>query len=153
MLQIRAFFCQSVNILGRLFEVILSYPEMKLGLFKIGLAALALFAPTAWAQPCNISPAPASCPIEPILQQVDVENFVAVDQPEQTGIAASPAGRSNSAPRLHRRRGKKLNIQRAQLPTIRCFSPVRYLRSFSVRIEQEPDGPNLSRAPPSNLPL
>jgi hypothetical protein len=125
---------------------------MKLGLLKIGIVALALCAPTVRAQHCSVSTAPASCAMEPILHLVDVEDFIAVDQPAQASLAAS-SGRTDSAPRLHRRRGKKLSIQRAQLPTTRCFSAGRYLRSFSARMEQEPDGPNLSRAPPSSLPL
>ncbi len=69
-------------------------------------------------------------------------------------IASAPSkGRHNSPRRAHLVRGKKLSIERAELPTTCGFSPQRYRGSLTVRVQRHLGGPNLSRAPPIALHL
>lgn len=61
--------------------------------------------------------------------------------------------RHNSPRRAHLRRGTKLSIQRAKLPTTSRYSPLRNVRSLTAQVQLGLGGPNLSRAPPVALNL
>ena len=56
-------------------------------------------------------------------------------------------------PRLHRIRGKKISIQRAFALAPRCYTRTSFLFSFASAVQQDMDGPNPSRGPPSQLSL
>jgi len=151
--------------------VILSYSKMKSAFLKIGLLALALFTPTVWAQckASEVAPVQAARSNRSIgrfgqrpnglddghgnFSTARVADLAIPTGPARYRVVAEEAGRRNPPPRAHRRRGKKLSIQTAKLPITRSCSPSRYLLSPVRRIQQEPDGPSLSRAPPSNLYL
>lgn len=64
-------------------------------------------------------------------------------------VAYSLPGQHRPAPRLHRNRGKKINIQRGLMTMARCFAPCRYVFSITSAPLDVSDGPNPSRGPPA----
>jgi hypothetical protein len=78
-------------------------------------------------------------------------DFAIPDTRAPSSVAAPSKERYNSTPRVHLRRGTKLSIQTAKLPTAYRYSPGRDQWSFTVRAQKDLGGPNLSRAPPVAL--
>ena len=68
-------------------------------------------------------------------------------------LLASLPGHHRPAPRLHRIRGKKIGIQRIFALTPRSDARANFLFSFASVIQQDLDGPNPSRGPPSQFTL
>jgi hypothetical protein len=67
-------------------------------------------------------------------------------------VAFRPAHHA-PAPRLHRIRGKKISIERGLAQTPRGYTPTHFLFSDAREGQQEVDGPNPSRGPPSQFSL
>ncbi|HMG84949.1 MAG TPA: VCBS repeat-containing protein [Terracidiphilus sp.] len=84
--------------------------------------------------------------------KANVADFANPDTRASCTVAALSTGR-HSPSRAHVRRGKRLSIQTAKLPTAHRYSPGGYHWSFSVRVQKDLGGPNLSRAPPIALHL
>lgn len=68
-------------------------------------------------------------------------------------IGASLPGHRGPAARLHRNRGKKISLQRGFAIARGCSEPSGYLFSLAPVRMQDPDGPNPSRGPPTELSL
>ena len=68
-------------------------------------------------------------------------------------LVASTPGHHAPAPRLHRFRGKKLNIERGLVSTPRRITSTHFLVSDARVSQMELDGPNPSRGPPSQFSL
>lgn len=68
-------------------------------------------------------------------------------------VAVSLPGHRGPAARLHRKRGKKISIERGLAIAQGCSAPSRYLFSLAPVRMQDPDGPNPSRGPPAELSL
>lgn len=68
-------------------------------------------------------------------------------------IADSFPGHNRPVPRLHRIRGKKISIERGFAVAQARAAQGRYLFSISPTRQQNPDGPNPSRGPPSPTAL
>jgi hypothetical protein len=68
-------------------------------------------------------------------------------------LVASAPSHHTPAPRLHRIRGKKINVQGSTILALRCFAASRYLVQDASSELQIIDGPNPSRGPPSQLSL
>ena len=85
--------------------------------------------------------------------KANVADFANPDTRAPCTVAASLKERHHSPRRAHLRRGKKLSIQAAPLPTARRYSPSRHHRSLIVRVRKDLGGPNPSRAPPIALHL
>jgi hypothetical protein len=66
---------------------------------------------------------------------------------------ASPLKHRSPTHNSQRKRGKKISIQGSQPLQSRCFSPARYLLSFTSVARQHAGGPNPSRGPPSFISL
>jgi hypothetical protein len=112
-------------------------------LFALVLAPSAL---RASAKPMAVS----SC-------QVSKTQFHANSAGKRTGgnlvqLASAPSHHT-PAPRLHRIRGKKINVQGSTILALRCFAASRYLVQDASSELQIIDGPNPSRGPPSQLSL
>ena len=84
-------------------------------------------------------------------QKARVADFAIPDTRAPCSAGMPLKERGNFPPRAHLRRGKKLGMETAKLPTICCYSPNRYRRSLTAQVQKELGGPNLSRAPP--LPI
>jgi hypothetical protein len=68
-------------------------------------------------------------------------------------VAPGPGHHHTPAPRLHRIRGKKINVQGSPLPLLQSFAATRYLVPDTLFGRQNMDGPNPSRGPPSPISL
>lgn len=68
-------------------------------------------------------------------------------------VADSLPGQNRPAPRLHRIRGKKISIQRGFVAPQRCSAQSRYLFAMAPVTLEDPDGPNPSRGPPTQISL
>ncbi len=68
-------------------------------------------------------------------------------------LLASRPGQHTPAPRLHRTRGKKINIQGSTILALQCFTATRFVAADASSGLQIIDGPNPSRGPPSQHPL
>ncbi len=64
-------------------------------------------------------------------------------------LVASTPGHHAPAPRLHRIRGEKISIQMGMIQTPRGCTSTRCLISDARVCQQDMDGPNPSRGPPS----
>lgn len=84
--------------------------------------------------------------------QAHADSFRSADARAPNTVSL-PAKERHSPRRAQLRRGTKLSIQRAKLPTTSRYSPPRRLPSLTARYLQEPGGPNLSRAPPVAVSL
>jgi hypothetical protein len=67
-------------------------------------------------------------------------------------VAAMPRHHA-PAPRLHRIRGKKINVQSGLVFMARSYAPTRFDISDAQVGQQDLDGPNPSRGPPSQFSL
>ena len=85
--------------------------------------------------------------------KAEAGDFEAEDTQAPCKVSAPSDGRHNSPRRAHLRRGNKLSIQKADLPTICSYVPSRYHGSLLFRVLKDLGGPNISRAPPSALHL
>ena len=68
-------------------------------------------------------------------------------------LVASVPGHQAPAPRLHRNRGKKINIDGSVIPALQPVAATGYLAPGTSFVQQDPDGPNPSRGPPSHFSL
>jgi len=68
-------------------------------------------------------------------------------------LVASAPGHHAPAPRLHRIRGKKISMQGGLVPTPRSYTAAHFLASDARVGQQDLDGPNPSRGPPSLFSL
>ena len=68
-------------------------------------------------------------------------------------LVAFLPGHHAPAPRLHRIRGKKISIERGLAPPPPCSTPMYFLVSDTYAGQQDMDGPNPSRGPPSEICL
>lgn len=68
-------------------------------------------------------------------------------------LVASQRGQHTPAPRLHRIRGKKINVQGSTIPALQCIAATRFLVPDASSGLQIIDGPNPSRGPPSQFSL
>jgi hypothetical protein len=68
-------------------------------------------------------------------------------------LVASAPSHHTPAPRMHRIRGKKINVQGSTILALRCFAASRYLVLDASSDLQNIDGPNPSRGPPSQFSL
>ncbi len=68
-------------------------------------------------------------------------------------VSVSVPGHRGPAARLHRKRGKKISIERGLAIAQGSSAPSRYLFSLAPVRVQDPDGPNPSRGPPAQLSL
>lgn len=68
-------------------------------------------------------------------------------------LVASVPGHQAPAPRLHRNRGKKINIDGSVIPALQPVAATCYLTPGTSFVPQDPDGPNPSRGPPSQFSL
>jgi hypothetical protein len=66
-------------------------------------------------------------------------------------ILASKPGQHTPAPRLHRNRGKKINIEGTAIPSLQCVAATRRQTSCMSFVQENSDGPNPSRGPPSQF--
>jgi hypothetical protein len=66
-------------------------------------------------------------------------------------LVAFTPGRHAPSPRLHRIRGKKISIERGPVATPRRHTPTHFLIADARVGQQEMDGPNPSRGPPSQF--
>jgi hypothetical protein len=66
-------------------------------------------------------------------------------------LVAPTPGHQAPAPRLHRIRGKKISIQSGLISTPRSYTPTHFLISDARVGQQDMDGPNPSRGPPSQF--
>jgi hypothetical protein len=82
------------------------------------------------------------------LRASPVDRHMAGDQ-----LAASAPGHHAPAPRLHRIHGKKISISGGLTSTLRSYTPAHFLNVDARIGQQDMDGPNPSRGPPSPLSL
>ena len=113
------------------------------------LFALVL-APTALRASARTKGAP-SC-------HVAMGQFHSVDEGKRTGVSlvqlvASRRGQHSPAPRLHRIRGKKINVQGSTILALQGIAATRFLVPDISSGLQSIDGPNPSRGPPSQFSL
>jgi hypothetical protein len=113
-------------------------------LFAVVLAPSAL---RASARPLG---AP-SCTVMKPQMRAGLVGVKAVRTPDRL-VAAKP-GHHGPAPRLHRIRGKKINIQSGFVSAPRCYARTVFLFSAESFIQPDMGGPNPSRGPPSQFSL
>ena len=68
-------------------------------------------------------------------------------------LVASVPGHQAPTPRLHRNRGKKINIDGSAIPALQPVAATCYLAPGTSFVQLDPDGPNPSRGPPSQFSL
>lgn len=68
-------------------------------------------------------------------------------------LVASRPGHHTPAPRLHRIRGKRINVQGNAILALQCFTTIRVVVQEATSGLRIMDGPNPSRGPPSQLSL
>jgi hypothetical protein len=66
---------------------------------------------------------------------------------------ASVPGHQTPAPRLHRTRGKKINIDGSVILALKCIVATHDPVADTWLSQLDPDGPNPSRGPPSQISL
>lgn len=66
-------------------------------------------------------------------------------------LLPSRPGQYSPAPRLHRLRGKRINVQNSAIQALHCFVALRFLVPDALSGPQVIDGPNPSRGPPLQL--
>ena len=107
-------------------------------LFAVVLAPSAL---RTWAKPLGAS----SCRVAKTQLQV---SRMSRQNGEAKLVATLPRHHA-PAPRLHRIRGKKISIQAGLVLTARSYSPTHFLIKDALVSQQDLNGPNPSRGPPS----
>ena len=112
-------------------------------LFAVVLAPLAL---RATAKPLS---APSCTALRPQLDTGSVA-IKAIGVTEQL-VASAPSHRGPTT--LHRIRGNKISIERGFASAPRCFARASFLFSAASFNQQDMDGPNPSRGPPSQISL
>jgi hypothetical protein len=90
-----------------------------------------------------------SCRIPKVQLRSDHVNAKAASIPDR--FVGSTAGHRTPAPRLHRIRGKKISIQNGFTSAPRCYAQTIFRFSAAPFVQQDMDGPNPSRGPPSHL--
>jgi hypothetical protein len=81
-------------------------------------------------------------------RQAPAEDFLPSGREPPHHVRAMPSGKDDPARRMRLKRGTKLMIERAQMPSTRDFSPRQRACHLASADRQEPKGPNPSRAPP-----
>jgi hypothetical protein len=81
-------------------------------------------------------------------RQARTEEFLPSGREPPHHVGALPSGKDDPARRMRVKRGTKLMIERAQMPSTRDSSPRQPARPLASADRQEPKGPNPSRAPP-----
>lgn len=108
---------------------------------------LAPFALPATARPLGAH----SCRV-PKAQFRTAPEVIQAPRPTEQLVASIPGHRGPTT-RLHRIRGKKINIERGFASAPRCFARTRFLLSAVSLMQQELGSPNPSRGPPSLISL